>query len=459
MEIQDNLDLATGRPPAYTALLTITQHHGNPEDPSMNWAPMKLARVTMYAAMVACVVSVAGAAGLQPAKPDSVGISAQRLDRLSAGMKALADEGKLSGVVTMVAKDGKIVHFEAAGKQNIGTGAPMRKDSIFRIYSMTKPVTGVAMMMLFEEGKWQLNDPVAKHIPEFANLKVARVNSETGAVTQVPPDHPMTMRELMSHSGGLSYGVFGATAVDKMYSEVNVLDAKQPMQTMIDKLGKLPLLLQPGERWHYSVSVDVQGYLVEKLSGQSFPEFLRTRIFEPLKMKDTGFAVPKEKMDRFAEFYTYNKERALVPMNTGADYTQVPALPSGGGGLVSTAADYMRFCQMLLNGGQLDGVRLLAPLSVKLMRTNMLPAGARTWSPGTGFGLDFAVVEDPVAAGGFGGKGTFYWGGYAGTWFWIDPVYNLVFVGMIQHRGEGMPDVANLSRALTYSAVMKMPVE
>jgi CubicO group peptidase (beta-lactamase class C family) len=369
-------------------------------------------------------------------------------------MKTLADKGELSGVVTMVAKDGKLVHFEASGKRDVTTGAPMKKDSIFRIYSMSKPITGVAMMMLFEQGKWQLNDPVSKHIPEFANLKVAKVNPETGAVTQVPADHPMTMRELMSHSGGLTYGVFGTTPVDRMYTDAGVLDPKQPLQGMIDKLGKIPLLFQPGEQWHYSVSVDVQGYLVEKLSGQSFPEFLKQHIFDPLKMPDTAFYVPKEKMDRFAEFYTYDKEHKLVP-NPSADYSAQPALPSGGGGLVSTASDYVRFCQMLLNGGELDGQRILSPLSVKLMRSNVLPQSARRMGPGTGFGLDFAVVEDPVAAGGYGGEGTFYWGGYAGTWFWIDPVYNLIFVGMIQHRGDGTPDVRAISRSLTYQAIVK----
>jgi CubicO group peptidase (beta-lactamase class C family) len=419
----------------------------------------KRARSALVAILLACLIGVAGASALQPAKPDSVGISAQRLERLTAGMKQLVEQGKLSGVVSMVAKDGKIIHFEATGQQNIASGAPMRKDSIFRIYSMTKPITGVAMMILFEEGKWQLNDPVSKHIPEFANLKVAKVDPESGAVTRATPDHPMTMRELMSHSGGLSYGLFGTTPVDKMYTEANVLDPKQPMQSMIDKLGELPLLLEPGQRWHYSVSVDVQGYLVEKLSGQSFPEFLRTRLFEPLKMKDTAFHVSADKLARFAEFYTYDNDQKLVPMTGIADYTRPPTLPSGGGGLTSTASDYMRFCQMLLNGGELEGVRILGPATVRLMRTNVLPAGARTMGPGIGFGLDFAVIEDPVAAGGYGGAGTFYWGGYAGTWFWIDPVYNLIFVGMIQHRSEVMPDVRALSRALTYQSVMKLPAE
>jgi CubicO group peptidase (beta-lactamase class C family) len=415
---------------------------------------MKLARSFAYSLLLACVVSIAGAADLGAARPESVGMSSQRLARLTSAMKTLSDSGQLSGVVTMVAKDGKVVHFEASGQRDVANGAPMQKDTIFRIYSMSKPITGVAMMILFEEGKWQLNDPVSKHIPEFANLKVAQANPATGAVTPVAPEHPMTMRELMSHSGGLTYGVFGSTAVDKMYVDANVLDPNQPMQAMIDKLAKIPLLFQPGERWHYSVSVDVQGYLVEKLSGMPFPQFLQERVFDPLGMKDTAFHVPADKMDRFAAFYTLDKDRKLAP-HPSADYTKQPALPSGGGGLVSTASDYMRFCQMLLNGGELDGRRVLSPLTIKLMRTNMLPGSASTMSPGTGFGLDFAVAEDPAAGGGYGGEGTYYWGGYAGTWFWIDPVYELVVVGMIQHRGEGMPDLRGLSRSLTYQAIVE----
>jgi CubicO group peptidase (beta-lactamase class C family) len=405
--------------------------------------------------LLVLLTGAAVAAELPSARPESVGMSTQRLGRLKSEMQALVDRNQLAGVVTMVAKDGKVVEFEAAGKRDLASNAPMQKDSIFRIYSMTKPITGVAMMILLEEGKWQLNDPVSKHIPEFANLKVAKVNPQSGAVTQVAPDHAMTMRELMSHSGGLTYGVFGTTAVDKMYTDVNVLDRDATLQAMIDKLGKIPLLHQPGERWHYSVSVDVQGYLVEKLSGQPFPEFLKQRIFDPLGMKDTAFYVPPEKMNRFVSFYTYDKDRKFVAHPGVPDFSKAPGAPSGGGGLVSTATDYMRFCQMLLNGGELDGKRLLSPLTVQLMRSNMLPASARTLSPGTGFGLDFAVVEDPVLAGGYGGEGTYYWGGYAGTWFWIDPVYKLIVVGMIQHRGDGLPDVRALSRSLTYQAIVK----
>jgi len=405
--------------------------------------------------LLVLLTCAAGAADLPTAKPESVGMSTQRLGKLKSEMQALVDRNQLPGVVTMVAKDGKVVEFDVAGKRDVESGAPLQKDSIFRIYSMSKPITGVAMMMLFEEGKWQLNDPVSKHIPEFANLKVGKVNPQNGSVTQVAPDHPMTMRELMSHSGGLTYGVFGSTAVDKMYTDVNVLDRDATLQAMIDKLGKIPLLHQPGERWHYSVSVDVQGYLVEKLSGQPFPEFLKQRIFEPLGMKDTAFYVPADKMNRFVSFYTYDKDRKFVAHPGVPDFSKPPGAPSGGGGMVSTAMDYMRFCQMLLNGGELDGHRLLSPLSVQLMRSNVLPANARTMGPGTGFGLDFAVVEDPVAAGGYGGEGTFYWGGYAGTWFWIDPVYNMIVVGMIQIRGDGSPDVRGLSRNLTYQAIVK----
>jgi CubicO group peptidase (beta-lactamase class C family) len=415
---------------------------------------MKLARHALYCLLFGLLAGAAIAADLPTARPESVGMSSQRLGMLKSEMQALVDRNQLPGVLTMVAKDGKVVQFDVAGKRDLASNAPLQKDSIFRIYSMSKPITGVAMMMLFEEGKWQLNDPVSKHIPEWANLKVAKVNPQNGSVTQVAPDHAMTMRELMSHSGGLTYGVFGSTPVDKMYTDVNVLDRDATLQAMVDKLAKIPLLLQPGEKWQYSVSVDVQGYLVEKLSGQPFPEFLKQRIFDPLGMKDTAFYVPPEKMNRFVSFYTYDKDRKFVPHPGVPDFSKPPGAPSGGGGLVSTAMDYMRFCQMLLNGGELDGKRLLSPLSVQLMRSNVLPASARTMGPGTGFGLDFAVVEDPVAAGGYYGEGTFYWGGYAGTWFWIDPVNKLIVVGMIQHRGDGLPDVRALSRNLTYQAIV-----
>jgi CubicO group peptidase (beta-lactamase class C family) len=399
---------------------------------------------------------------LPTAKPEAVGMSAERLAKLADGMKLLVEQGRLAGVVTMVARHGKVVEFEAAGKRSIAGDLPMQKDSIFRIYSMSKPITGVAMMMLFEEGKWQLNDPVAKYIPEFANLKVFGIDAK-GNMTLVEQTHPMTMRELMSHTAGFSYGYFSNTPVDKLQREANLLDVNITLDEFIKRVAKLPLNAQPGSEWHYSISVDIQGYIVQKLSGMPFDEFLEKRIFKPLKMADTAFYVPAEKLERFAELYDYDENGKFHVMTGGLnhDYAAKPAFPSGGGGLVSTATDYMRFCQMLLNGGQLDGVRLLSPRTVELMRTNVLPPSMPILSPGAGFGLDFAVYTDAVAAGGYYGKGTFYWGGAAGTWFWIDPAEDLIVIGMIQQlSGEGaaaahqVPEVRGLSHAFVYQAIL-----
>jgi CubicO group peptidase (beta-lactamase class C family) len=400
--------------------------------------------------------------GLPSASAESVGMSGERLARLPAGMKSLVDQGRLAGVVTLVARHGKVVEFEAAGKRDIAAGAPMQKDTIFRIYSMSKPITGVAMMMLFEEGKWQLNDPVAKYIPEFADLKVYATDAE-GNMSLADPTHPVTMRELMSHTGGFTYGYFSNTPVDKLQREADVINHDNTLEEMIKRVAKLPLNAQPGREWHYSISVDIQGYIVQKLAGMPFEEFLQKRIFKPLGMVDTGFYVPAEKLNRLAAFYNYGKEGKLELERGRAnyDFTAKPALSSGGGGLVSTATDYLRFCQMLLNGGQLDGVRLLGPRTVELMRSNVLPPTIPPPSPGEGFGLDFGVYTDPVAAGGYYGKGTYFWGGLAGTWFWIDPDNDLIVIGMIQQlAGTGAaptierPDMRGLSHAWVYQAIM-----
>jgi CubicO group peptidase (beta-lactamase class C family) len=401
-------------------------------------------------------------ADLPIAKPESVGMSAARLARLNDGMQALVTQKRLSGAVTMVARHGKVVAFNAVGQRDIASGSPMQKNSIFRIYSMSKPITGVAMMMLFEEGKWQLNDPVAKYIPEFANLKVYGEDAK-GAVALKDPEHAVTMRELMSHSGGFTYGIFSDTPVDKLMREANVLSNDNTLDEFIKRVAKLPLVTQPGTEWHYSVSVDIQGYIVQKLSGMSFQDFLRERIFKPLKMADTGFFVEAKNVGRLAEFYDYGNDGSLRVVHGGInhDFTQMPAFASGGGGLVSTALDYMRFCQMLLNGGELEGVRLLSPRTVELMRTNVLPSSTQILVPGAGFGLDFAVYTDPIAAGGYYGKGTYWWGGAAGTWFWIDPLSDLIVLGMIQQAAgtgaaavAGVPDVRGLSHAYTYQAIL-----
>jgi len=320
---------------------------------------------------------------------------------------------------------------------------------------MTKPVTGVAMMMLYEEGKWQLNDPVSRYIPDFGRLKVYTGKNEDGTPKLEDAKRSMTMRELMTHTGGLGYVLSAANPVDKMIIDGNVLNAGAPLQSMIDGLVKIPLLAQPGTRWSYSIAVDVQGYLVEKFSGQSFGDFARTRIFEPLGMKDTAFYVPKGKMARFAQVHTGSGSSLAVDTNR-PDPTVVPLGPSGGGGLYSTAMDYARFCQMLLQGGQLNGVRLLAPRTVEMMRTNHVnPDPLKTMPPGTGWGMDFQIVTDAAAAGDSVSNGTFSWFGIAGTWFWIDPVKDLAFVGMVQHQSLGTTrPIHAMSRSLVYQAIV-----
>jgi CubicO group peptidase (beta-lactamase class C family) len=401
------------------------------------------------------------------AKPEAEGFSSEGIQRLHALLSKEVDDKQLAGAVTVMARHGKIVDFETYGKKDLASGAPMTKDTIFRIYSMTKPVTGVAMMILYEQGKWSPTDPIAKFIPEFAHLKVFKGLDASGQPILEEPAHPPTMAELMSHTAGFTYGLFGNTPVDKMYRDANVL-ASGNLQQMIDKLTKLPLLYQPGTKWVYSVSVDIQGYIIEKLSGKTLGEFMQENIFVPLDMRDTAFHVAADKRSRFATLYSFPPGKELTATgggNLALDYQTEPTMPSGGGGLTGSIRDYLRFCQMLLNGGELDGRRILSPSSVALMRTNRLsPAIMNTEglgiafahiSPGYGFGLDFAVFTDPAFIGSTVGKGTYTWGGAAGTWFWIDPTNDVVFVGMIQRLlGPGSPDMDLLTRQLVYQALV-----
>jgi CubicO group peptidase (beta-lactamase class C family) len=431
---------------------------------------LRLALLLLLSAVVAtpslrAQTRIATLAPLPTAAPESVGFAAGGLDKMDAGMQDLVDKKQLAGIVTLVARHGKVVQHKAYGVQSLESGAPMKLDTIGRIYSMTKPITGVAMMMLHEEGKWQPSDPIAKHIPEFANLKVYAGEKDGQPILEAPV-HPPTMGELMSHSAGFTYGLFGNTPVDIIYRANNPLEAPS-LQGMIDRLSKMPLLYQPGTRWVYSVSVDIQGYLVEKLSGKTFPEFLRTRLFEPLGMVDTAFFVPADKMSRVAAIYAYDKAKAgLAPAPGEVTVTSMPGLPSGGGGLYGTAADYFRFAQMLLNGGEFGGKRLLKKASVDMMRTNALSdaalnsksgVGPALFSPAQGFGYDFAVVLDPEAAKRQVGKNSYWWWGIAGTWFWIDPTNDLIFVGIIQRRG-GVPGAAShedISRRVIAEALVK----
>ena len=404
--------------------------------------------------------------------PEDVGMSSARLAQLRADLQKLVDEGRYAGFVITAARHGQVVSFEAIGNADIVGPRPMQKDSIFQIASMSKPITGVAMMILYEEGKWKLDDPVATYIPEFANLKVRR---EDGSLE--PMAQPMTMRQLMSHSAGFAYGLAPATPVDRMYRQNDVLGDDHDLQGMIDRLAQLPLAYQPGTRWQYSISADIQGYLVEKLSGQRFDEFLRARIFGPLGMKDTDFAVAPEARDRMAVIHGSILGRLQSATNSPfrRDETVRPKLLSGGGGLLSTAEDYRRFCQMLLNRGELDGARILQPATVEMMYTNQLPPGvsmdrrmAQVDLP-LGFGLDFAVIQNPPPGSRFG-KNTYFWGGAFGTWFWIDPTNDVVFVGMVQtfgrggRRGRAMGEAAGLSgaadlRSLSAAAVYEAFVD
>jgi CubicO group peptidase (beta-lactamase class C family) len=398
-------------------------------------------------------------------RPESLGFSGERLKRLNDAMQAMVDNRQLAGIVTMLARHGRIAQQKAYGLRDIAGAKPMQQDTIFRIYSMTKPITGVAMMILYEEGKWKPADPIAKYIPEFADLKVYAGAEADGSPKLEAPAHAPTMAELMSHTAGFTYGVFGSTPVDKLYQQSNPLQAGS-LEEFISRLARLPLAYQPGEGWIYSVSVDVQGYLVEKLSGKPFPDFLRERIFTPLGMKDTAFCVPEEKLARLATIYTTDSPTSgLTALPHDPNVSQAPGLPSGGGGLYSTAADYLCFAQMLANGGQLNGVRILSPSTVELMRSNRLPErlltgkfgiGFYTMQPGIGFGYDVAVLEDPIKLGSTAGRGTYLWDGVAGTWFWIDPANDLVFVGMIQRMltAPGAPNMEELARTLVYQALV-----
>jgi len=404
---------------------------------------------------------------LAQTKPESLGFSSERLERLHATMQQQVDQKRLPGIVTILARHGKVVEERTYGKKDIASGAPMTKDTIFRIYSMSKPVTGVAMMILYEEGKWHSLDPVSKYIPEFAHLKVFKGVDQGGNMILEDPVHPPTMRELMTHTAGFTYGFFGSSLIDKMYKDQQVLDSKS-LQEMIDKLAKIPLLYQPGSQWVYSVAMDIQGYIVEKLSGQSLPDFEQQRIFGPLGMKDTGFFVPEEKRNRFATLYSEDQKGELAPPVAGgepSDYATQPTMPSGGAGMVSTAGDYLRFAQMLLNGGELDGVRILALATVQLMTSNHLAPSLMTGEfsispviirPGLGWGYDCAVFSDPPLADEVAGRGTFFWYGAADTWFWIDPANDLIFVGMTQRMiGPGWPDVEALSQPIVYQALLQ----
>lgn len=406
--------------------------------------------------------SLAIADNLSYSSPESVGMSSEALERIAPLLQQYVDSGELVGVVSMLARHGEIVHFENYGTLDMNTGAPIEKDSLFRIYSMSKPITTVAAMMLYEEGKFQLTDPVSKFLPEFANLKVM---DEGGSM--VAPERAMTMQMLMSHTAGLTYGVFGDTLVDRQYRDAEIL-GNTDLAEMTSRLGEIPLQYQPGTRFHYSVSVDVLGRVVEVLSGQPLDEFFEQRIFTPLEMTDTFFEVPADKKPRFGTNHSFDPRTKTLVVSDSPEtsaFANDVTFFSGGGGLVSSTEDYMRFSQMLLNGGELDGARILGRKTIEFMTQNHLPgifggasentnADLYGMSRGTGFGLGFAVIEDPAGAGGNTSAGEFYWGGAAGTIFWIDPVEDLIGIVMIQHMNVQVP-LRNTFKAVSYGAIVE----
>lgn len=391
------------------------------------------------------------------------GMSTDRLKRIDA----LVDErylksGRYAGTLTLVSRKGEVAHCSAQGLMDAERGKPVREDTIFRIYSMSKPITSVALMMLYEEGAFQIDDPVHKFIPAWEKLGVWVAGAWPNFVTKAP-ERPMSMRDVLSHQSGLTYGFQVRNSVDAAYRELGVMERGGPsvlgparearpgaeeetLATSIDKLAKLPLLFAPGTAWNYSISTDVCGYLVEVISGKPFDVYLQERIFGPLGMVDSGFSVPDPKLDRFAACYAAapGDRRVLQDDPETSLYRKHPKLFSGGGGLVSTAGDYLRFCRMLLNGGELDGARLLSRKTIELMTLNHLAGGhdlaalappgqfSEAATNGTGFGLGFSVLLDQRLAQISGSPGQYAWGGAASTAFWIDPREELIVIFMTQ---------------------------
>src|SRR5579864_306692 len=383
--------------------------------------------------------------------PEDVGFSSKRLDRTREVFKADVEAKRLPGAVLLMARNGKIAFYDAVGFQDRATQTPMKKDSIFRIASMSKPITTVAAMILAEENKLDAGAPVAQYLPEFKDVKVGAEG--------VSPKRPMTVQDLMRHTSGLTYGIFGNSAVDQMYRKANIFGAKS-LEEMVKTIANIPLLHQPGEFWEYSVSTDVLGRVVEVASGMDLDSFIRERVTGPLKMNDTGFWVKPSAVSRLAK-------PDGQPNAAFTDATQKPNVFSGGGGMLSTAGDYARFCQMLLNGGELDGVRLLAPKTIALMTSDQLPATVERHTPvalaigsfgpvpemGTSFGLGFAVRVDPGRNPMPGSVGDFSWGGITGTLFWVDPQTKLVAVLMAQSPQTMLNVIWRQTRVMVYQAM------
>ncbi len=390
---------------------------------------------------------------LPSVKPEQVGLSPERLERITAAIQSDVERGRLAGAIGVVARRGKIAYWQTFGMADREAGRTMSPDSIFRIYSMTKPIVGAALMTLYEEGRFALRDQVRRYIPELGGLEVLDGNSTTKARRE------MTVQDLMRHTAGMGYGA-GDTAADRKFRELDVLGGNRSTDDFIRKLAQLPLKHHPGAAWEYSVSVDVQGGLIEVLSGQDLATFLHERIFGPLDMSDTGFTVPEAKQGRFVQMYIKSADGKGIepasPDRSAGYYDYDSKWFSGGGGLVSTTRDYLRFCQMMLNGGTLGGQRILSRKTIELMTRDHV-AGIRRASPvlgdGYGFGLDFAVHVDRAKSGINGSLGEYNWSGLAGTSFWIDPAEQLIGLYMIQLLPPRFGDGREQFKRLAYQAI------
>ena len=429
-------------------------------------------RALLCAVAFLSVPVAASAQSLQPAKPEEVGLSSQRLAKIAEVFNQEIKDQKIPGAVVMIARKGKVAYHEAFGAQDKSAERTMAKDSIFRIYSMTKALASVGAMILVEDGKVQLTDPVAKFLPEFKNVQVSTPRSDgMGQLTYglVPADRQPTIQDLLRHTAGLAYGeITGNARVKAAYTNAGLFtpgadyfSIELTPDEFTAKIAETPLAYQPGTTWEYSHAVDVLGRVVEKASGKRLSEFLDERLFKPLKMTDTGFSVPADRMARLSQPFAVDP--ASGAPNKLIDVSKPPKNDSGGAGAVSTAADYLRFSQMLLNGGELDGARILSRTTVALMASDHLPPAIRqTVQPGEqllgvqgySFGLGFAVRKEQGVSGVHGSPGEFTWAGYAGTYFWIDPKEQLVGVLMTQAPGPSRPYYRRMLRALTYQAIV-----
>ncbi len=439
---------------------------------------MKLSQLiiprTAAVVLLTVLASVAIAQGLPTAKPEAVGMSSSKLKALKVTLQSEVDQGKFPGAVVMIARNGKLVFSEAVGQLDKVAGKPISKDAIFRIYSMTKPLASVGAMMLVEDGKIQLTDPIAKYLPEFTKMGVSVAQTDaSGSATYVivPATKPITVQDLLRHTSGLAYGeltrnpVIKQAYIDAGVYQVGGTDYDHRRVTPAQEvtgIAKAPLSTQPGSTWEYSMSVDILGRVVEAASGKPLAVFLDDRLFRPLKMADTGFQIPQKNISRMAQPLATDPATGLP--NKLLDVTIEPGNASGGAGAVSTAADYLRFAVMMQRGGELDGQRILSPTTVSLMTSDHLgskvvatpsPGELLMGVPGYTFGLGLMVRQGPGIAGVPGSEGEYMWAGAAGTFFWVDPRQNLAVVMMMQSPGPSRPGYRRMIKQLVYAAIEK----